>query len=1018
MTFALFPDLGEYRSTSSSEGKENISLLHSQGLSAHSKSVFIQYSAIFNHLLVNDECTKLRALTRLNFLLKKCVANNMLDHADEICRSCIQVYAKLSVDPSPLVRTESHALIRALYSYSGPEATKYVKYSFILLLCGKYDIDERVSTSAIASSNELFTAKQQTELVQKLKNEIIDFICSTLQKVVKWRYPGAYIPLEQPDWQICIQIPKSCLDILFFHPMLFDTKNEQILSLLKSNVLCDFVCTENSHVASSVLKLLRSNIDSLGFCLLEFINRLRDIASFQVPGVDVEVLRTINISLRNFPSVWSQASGFRPNLIKRLIASSHISEFWPLLYDYFHLEPNPSNLKRTMDNMGACVKRMRGLDMDLVNSAWSLYTQLHVELNEELRTFEESVIERCAWPLAPTSIMSKYLSKILDAKSLNEIDLNQPTEQFLLVLAGVDNTECTQYVSSFLISQNIQDPNILKNLLGVNPNLELPDLEPDASLPWVQIACIRNEYSEKVVEKFIQHGEEYILLQNARDLGYRDPGALDEYVSKNDSDIDVLENAVYSAGYLVSDEVGNACYEKLVSQASENNRIERILNRFKLNDLEYFNTKAQCNSPRLKPLDLKSLNSCSQYIITNFLKIEAPSPKCDAGRYPDVSNYLKYLDFEPFYKLAVLNEFLHYWYLAAPTNDQEVYNKFFNGFDAAFPDPSAREIASLRALFDENSAEPFIAMYSILALARVIKRKQMISADPLSLLHIKSDPLKQILSINFNSQGLLNKGFQDHLKSLFYKYGTKSYEKLEPSDWKFVAPNSGWKGVLKNDIEMHLCWGITALQTGTENLAELAFESSSKVVQYTAFKYLESADLTQVVHYAQALEVVNNADDLIAEKCLYLVRNNQSQDTDADWMVLLQKRNLNLQSIALYIDIQIDVDVMEFDINVYPVVWLLQMKSKPQMFNTPVYTNPIFNFVSKYVQPTDTKEGTRATLARKMLDSVRRVNNDAFEEFYSNIQEQKLLDTLDVVMKTDMDPICSQRLKAMRIKKN
>ncbi|GMM49480.1 hypothetical protein DASB73_004380 [Starmerella bacillaris] len=1018
MSFALFPDLGEYRSISSAEGRESISLLHSQGLLDPSKSVFIQYDAIFNNLLVNDVCTKLRALTKLNFLLKKCVANNMLDRADEICRSCIQVYSKLSVDPSPLVRTESHALIRALYSYSGPEATKYVKYSFILLLCGKYDIDERVSTSAIASLNELFTATQQTELVQKLKNEIIDFTCSTLHKVVtECENPGGFMIFEHPDQQMCIQISKSCLDSLFFHPVLFDTKNEQILSLLK-NVLFKFILTKNSHLVSGVMRIVRSNIDSLGFCLPEFIEKLGHNIFGKVPGVNVEVLRTVNILLRNFPSVWSQVSCFKPLILERLLFLPHISEFWPLLYDYFHLEPDPSNLKYTMDKMGRFVGCREGLDMDLVNSAWSLYTQLHVELNSEFRRFKESVIERCTRPFAPTAIMSKCLSRILDEKSLKEIDLNQPTEQFLLVLAGVDNTECTQYVSSFLISQNIQDPNILKNLLGVNPNLELPDLEPDASLPWVRIACIRNEYSEKVVEKFIQHGEKYILLENARDLGYRDPGALDEYVLKNDSDIDVLENAVYSAGYLVSDEVGNACYEKLVSQASENNRIKRVLNRVKLNDFEYFNTKAQCNSLRLKPLDLKSLNSCSQYIITNFLKIESPPPEYDASHYPDVSSYMKYLDFEPFYKLAVLNEFLHYWYLAAPTNDQEAYNKFFNGFDAAFPDPSAREIANLRALFDENSAEPFIAMYSILALARIMKRKQMISADPLSLLHIDSDPLKQILSINFNSQGLLNKGFQEHLKSLFYTDGTKFYEKLEPSYWKFVAPNSGWKGVLKNDIEMHLCWGITALQTGTENLAELAFESSSKVVQYTAFRYLDSADLTQVVHYAQALEVVNNADDLIAEKCLYLVRNNQSQDTDADWMVLLQKRNLNLQSIALYIDIQIDVDVMEFDINVYPVVWLLQMKSKPQMFNTPVYTNPIFNFVSKYLQATDTKEGTRATLARRLLDCVRRVNNDAFEEFYNNIQEKKLLDTLDVVLKTDMDPICSQRLKAMSIPKN
>ena len=142
-----------------------------------------------------------------------------------------------------------------------------MKYSFILLHCGKDDMDERVSTSAIASLKELVTATKQAELVQKLKNERIDFTCSTLQKVEEWGYTGSGIPLEQPEWQLCIQMPKSCLDILYFHPMLFDTKNEQILSLLKNNVLFDFVRTENSHVASSVLKLVRSNIDSLGFCL-------------------------------------------------------------------------------------------------------------------------------------------------------------------------------------------------------------------------------------------------------------------------------------------------------------------------------------------------------------------------------------------------------------------------------------------------------------------------------------------------------------------------------------------------------------------------------------------------------------------------------------------------------------------------------------------------------------------------------------------------------------------------------
>ena len=1010
MTFNPFAAIGDYKSRISSETNDIVSTSYLTALPDPQQFANQQFAFVFKLLLKKDERTKLRALAELNQLLNANISSQKMNVDDQIHLAYIQLYAKLSIDISPLVRTESHVVLSSLYTVLGKKSSKYLEYSVGLLLCGKFDSDARVSAAATKTLDTIFPGEKQTLLVSKLKFKIIEFIYDCFTNANILTLSDERYTTKEHAVQKYTQLLKCCLDILDFYPVLFDLENEQIESLLESGKLWKYFCSQNKQLNASAIKLAKANLENLELYVPEMWKQLMKAGrTCSEPDVDLNIAQMMNILTKKFPYVWLDNYDDSMRSLAQFVRSgTHGAKFWPLLYNLALIIPKDVRDLTPLYEPLRKVGNDLSMKPELVDSYWGCFVMLSSEMGEKYQILTvQQIRSRCTHSRAPIKILSKYLLRIFNDKTFDEMKRAKPNAQFLLVLAGLNKEEANQYVSDILKAQEVVNPEELETLLEVNPRLDLPNLVPGHTLSWVQIACIRTEYAEKVVQQCLEHDSQLIVLEHAKKLDYKQPGVLDSFVMSNDSDLNVLENAVNATNYLVSENVGKICYEKLVSLSMDDKDVERILNRVtKSNDLEFVNKEvANMSIQEQEPLDLGRLNSSSPYIITNFLRLEAPISGNNSTEYPDIASYLDYLDFESFPKLAVLNEFLYYWYLAAPISDRELYQRYFDGFNEAFPVQSAKDISELRVLVEENAGVPFIELYSALALARAMKKNGLFATDKFNSQNIDSEPLKQTLNLYLEERVDGLDAFQNELAKKYHE------GMLHVSLWKFVAPNAGWEAFLNSNSDEYLCFGIDTLQSKVKNLDELAFESSSKVVQYAALQYLESADLTQVVNYAQTLEISNNADAEIAKRCLDLVRNNEIRETDADWMELLQKDDLNLQSIATYLNAEFDVDVSEFDIDKYPAMWLIKMRLTPQIFTTSEYLNPVFLFISKYIQTAPAEDGTNATLARKLLQEICTINNSAFREFYRDNRDRQLLKKFDTVLSTEVVPKIMRQLK-------
>lgn len=1007
-----FAQLGDYRNQRASGSEDLVTTSYLTGLPDPLQFANQQFAFVFRMLLKRDERTRLRGLAELNQL----VVHQSTAVDDQVHLAYVQLYAKFSIDASPLVRAESHRVLGALYKNLGRQSTRYLKHSVGLLLAGRFDPDARGAAAASQTLDAVFPNKQQL-LVDKMKPDILEFVYDCLTSANALTLSDERYTTKEDAVHKYQRLLKTCFDLLVEFPVLFDPSTFEIDALLTSGRLWKFFGSQSYALSASAIRLARQNLDALDAYIPAMWAQLLKAARTYTGGdADLTIAQMLNVLTKRSPDVWRPAYADSIASLAQFVQSGqHGPRFWPLVYnlalmipeDVRDLAPLYAPLRKTVLRLPT--------QQDLEDSCWGCFVMLCASMGAQQKA-AETALARCKNPRAPVKIIAKYLARLeLDAASFAQL-LERAPFQFVLIVASMHDCSYKSLVDEAAKTADLQQ---LRVLLEIDASVALPVAVDDDPV-WMDIACLKPEVAEEVVHRFAAtHPLE--VLERAGRLRVCEPGLLDEFAVAHLENTAVLEAAVGAVDLLVSAEVAKLCFTNLVTLALDSSDAKRIVARLVASNPDLFSDVDDAELRMgLRDLDLEDKDclqafdpesyawTVSSFACTNALGLAPPLP---AASVPNPEELLPY--FEPAasseaHALALLCEYVSVWHPAAALGEAAAFDRFFAKSRALRLDAPALE--RLYALL--SSDNQYIAFFSALAIWRHGPALQFHTPDAFEPHQIDAAPALQAVRFHFGVREK-HEQFQTSLARQIARGA------LPCNHWAFVdaefAPSFDFSGL---DASTQ-CYVVTALHTKID-LQRAAFDSEHKEVQYTALRHLQLADVTELLSYAQDLSVERVCDVEIAHACLELVLAGVSAgdlaNAEPEWIsALLRQENLDLQFIALHLYPGTNADLdASLDVETHPATALLLLENEENMSDA--YARAVVQYIAQHLTVAGSSQATArpepSSIARQMLYKLSTRHQQVVRDFYRDCRDRQLLKLLDGALAGDVVPRIMKQVKA------
>lgn len=1001
-----FAQLGDYRNQLNNNDDDLVTTSYLTGLPDPSHFANQQFAFVFRMLLKRDERTKLRGLAELHQLF----VHDATTVDEQVHLAYIQLYAKFSLDVSPLVRAESHNVLASLYKNLGKKSTKYLKYSCGPLLTGKYDPDSRGASAAENALNAIFPGKQSM-LVTRMKPDLLQYIYDAFTNTNILTLSDERYVTKEDSVQKYMRLLKTCLDLLCeFSTELFDQNSYEISELLESGKLFKFFGSQSYMLSSSALKLARQQLPNLEPYVNDMWTHLLKAArTYSGAGDgDITVIQMMNLLTKQYPNVWNQGYNDSINSLAQFIQSAmHGVRFWPLLYNLAMIIPKKlQNFTGLISPLRKTVLRLPS-NTELEDSCWGCFVMICVKTGNCDDKVIETALSRCKNPRAPVKVISKYLCR-LENVDIDEISTILPKSpfQFQLVVAGMHNNAFKPLISALTSHYDLQQ---LRMLLEIDASIELQQPISDDPL-WIGIACLQPSLADEVVHKFV-FTHPLLVLQHAKKLRVIDIGLLDNYVLNQTENVSVAEAAVSAMGLLVSAEIGKTCFSQLVMLALESSEVRRTVQKLvNANSSLYALIDDDELRMGLQGLDVNKqvsiadfdLNkyewTVSSFACTNALCLVPPA--ANDKLVPDPLQFMEYLT-DSSYKLVIIHEFLEIWKPVAPVSMKLDFQKFEQKYNSVIK-VTVEMLDQLFELMNESRNE-YILFFAALAIHRYATAEFKINKR-FDFSKAKTEPEIQAVLFNFGCKE------EDQMQIKFARQ--ISLNCLPKHEWKFVDPEFAPSANVNLDDFEAECFAIVKLQAKLD-LQQRAFDSSSKEVEYTAFKYLRAASIPELLSFCESFNVNSIGDAEIAHKCLELAKGSECE-VEPEWITSLVRNScLDLQFIALRYyngaELDLSLDIEDFPIN--SLILLQQDEVSEQL---------LANVLKYIVQHLSTNgphadvncdAASPALAARLMLSCLCNLQQQVVRDFYRDCRDRQFLKTMDYVLATDVTPKLLKQVK-------
>lgn len=930
-----FAQFGDYRGNSA-PSDDLVTTGYLTGLPDPNQINNEQASLLFKQLLKRDSRTKQRALSDLNHW----IISQSQEIEDSVHLAYIQLYPKLSIDVSPEVRTLSHIVLSSLYQALGKKSTKYLKYSVGPWVASTYDTDSRPARAASQGLDSIFPGDKQKMLFEKLEASFLEFIYDSCMNATALSLSDERYVTKEEASQKYTRLVNGCLEILINHPSFFNLNHNEILELVETGRIWKFFSSSDSALARVALKLAQAHIEMLSnFVSLIWKELLRaGRKNAGGSGIALDVIQLMNIVTKKFPEIsWPTDNIAQRNDSMASIAQFVVSEpphparFWPLLYNLVLMIPEPPlrNFAPLYKPLEKTVMKIRH-NAELEESCWGCFVSLASKMGDEyvLKVFK-AVELRSKNGQVPKSSIAKFLARVSDKDTVHEfvekqLQNDKVNIEYLDILAMTHKFK--KEIEMFGISPDTSAEKIA-TLLKADNTLKLPqDLHITDDPSWISVAIHScNVDVQQIVETMVGCGFELQILQNAHVLGERGAKfSLDDYVVENIHSEEVSKAAVaaFSTPFIKDDTAVIALRCVLQLALSDESRMKDVLrfirahsstvkdlssrNQALTDDLETLSVEdTQGVIEKVLGLDIRDTTSEAPYFEGESLTLEnlkldsldlsvpressvnvlraLPPLKSDYD-IVEVASFAKSLHAERSKlsanvtaKILTLKAYFDSWVLVAVKPELDVLRNWME--DATLEKRNSSVTSELWELLDSSNLG--VAFHAAIALSRLAPLKSEGISFDRSL--FSKPTLKGSILAFFSS--IQDSPPYASMQSTFAREAISN--RLQPVEYMLVdrafLPETA--SVLIGENDDNALVRILTLGSRVENLSELTFESSDRLVEFAALCCLsEVSSLHELLDYVVNIPDESGMDQLSAFKCLELINDfeddiNLSEDT-------------------------------------------------------------------------------------------------------------------------------------------
>lgn len=887
-----------------------------------------QASLLFKQLLKRDSRTKQRALSDLNHW----VLSQSQEIEDSVHLAYIQLYAKLSIDVSPEVRTTSQVVLTSLYQVLGKKSTKYLKYSVGPWVAATYDTDSRPANAASLGLSTIFPGNKQAMLFEKFRTSFLDFIYDSCMNTTALSLSDERYVTKEEASQKYTRLVNGCLEILINNPDLFNLDFSEVFELVETGRLWKFFSSSDSALARVSLKLAQTHLNMLSdFVSLIWKELLRaGRKNVGGSGVALDIIQFMNIITKKFhheswPNDIAQRNDSMTSIAQFIISDPpHPARFWPLLYNLVLMIPEPPSRDFTVlyKPLEKTVMKIRH-NAELEESCWGCFVSLASKMGDEyvLKVFK-AVELRSKNGQVPKSSIAKFLARISDGSFLHEyvakqLKSDKVTIEYLDILALTHKFK--EEIENYGIS-NDTSAEMLANLLKADSTLKLPqELHITDDPAWISVAVhSQNVDAQHIVEVMAGCGFESHILQNAHALS--DRGAkfwLDDFVEQNIHSYEVCKEAVAATFTpFIKDETSISALRTILQVAlHDESQIKDVLRFIRghtsivkdlslkdqalLDDLETLsvedtqgviektiglsltNTSSEVKASEdhpstLEELDFENLDlSAPREAAVNALRAQIPyKPDCDASAAISLAKSVHSgrgkLSASNSAKLLTLKAYFDSWLLVSVKPELDILKNWMEITPSETDSSSTKH--ELWKLLDSSNYG--VAFHAAIALSRM----SPLSAENYSFdrSYFTKPTLKGSVLAFFSC--IQDSPQYESMQSAFAREAISN--RLPQSDYTLVdrayLPETASVSIEEND--KNALQRILTFRSHVENLSELTFQSTDRLVEFAALCGLcEIPSISDLLDYAVNIPEESGMDQLSAFKCLELINNSEEE---------------------------------------------------------------------------------------------------------------------------------------------